>query len=996
MKALIKFNNVDSNYLQQEAQTLKLIKTHLTKIKSLSPNKIANFWKTSNKQNFLLIGPHNSGKKTLLHNLANYTIDTFNMKNHDCRAAALTHMNIFNIPSKFTTNHSSLATWEKIIKTFAKTQIHGVIVSLNLYDIISQHNPDQYQQISDIIQLLTTKINNPIKIFVIINHLDTIIGFNEFFNDLTQKELNENFGVTLNNTINNHNLNNKLSTGFDKITKYIQEQISYRINKLHTTKEIARCLEFPMQFKNIKSKLLNTLAVIFNLSPGHTINLAGIFFISNRSNGLYNDNLHKITDNVLQNNATKYHAVINQQVFFLHNLFTKNIIANNNTVIKQNKAIKASQITIMLLVSLGLLIAGVTTIHHDLKHLKAINILSTKYQNQLQKFTTENNNNLSTILELQQQHKKMSFHYKQMYLTKINLDFLPYIQEANDNIEQLALITKQTVIIPYLNHTISQPILNATNLNSKVYQYIKIYMDLIYPKKLTISNQVLMSQLFTEQNQQQLLSKIQKIITQEQIAIIPNHAVIKKITELLQTQDNLALIINNMIIKTMGDDNQTMPPRHLQKNNFIEIYSTTLPAIVAEYVQLKKLLNLTIANYDLLLQQAQHKYLDLYNNFWQEYDVANLPTNKIYSINDMNATLLQLNQLITKISNRKKLIIDNTSAFTSDEPAAKIFNAYISKYYNNNSLEHPIFINKLTALNKYIKEMLQQHNPNAFMFNEVRKAFLQQESNIFQHTLTKNTKQNKLFIWLNKFMLQVWNLHIQQAMHHINDVWIQEVYPYYNQIKQQYPLGSQPDLSLASFNKFFGPNGIMEDFYTNYIQPFYNTQQAKWQPKTYLGTKLKFDNTIPEMFIRHQLIKSMYFNNGNLQVAYTITPHPLPHQIKNFELSINQETIDKYSKNNYLNVVWPFTDNNNFTRLAIETVQGKNFSINKSGPWGLFKLLAQAKVTKVNSNQYQLEFDLHEHQIIFTVKTTKKINPLNNNVVQSLRINNNLTAQLKH
>ncbi|WP_353173901.1 type VI secretion system membrane subunit TssM [Acinetobacter rudis] len=167
-----------------------------------------------------------------------------------------------------------------------KQPINGLVLMLSAEDILSANDDKIKQQLQQIrlrLQEMQTSFNTTFPLYIIVNKLDLVSGFNQYFNYLDDQERKKVFGVPLDplseTTAEKINI---MTDEIDRIVGRIQQNIfksvSYN-NQVNDPSDLA--IGFSNEFNKFSHSLKSYLKRLLNLSRYDTdINLAGVYFTS--------------------------------------------------------------------------------------------------------------------------------------------------------------------------------------------------------------------------------------------------------------------------------------------------------------------------------------------------------------------------------------------------------------------------------------------------------------------------------------------------------------------------------------------------------------------------------------------------------------------------------------------------------------------------------------------------------------------------------------------
>jgi type VI secretion system protein ImpL len=1005
--------------------TINVIKLSLKKIKRNCSNNVINIYDNFYKPKLLLLGHNEPGKDSIIQTLSLHANDILTTNNHECRAIINNNQMIFNLPGRLLSYENLIQCWQEIFKTFSKNNpknpFDGIILTLDLQQII--HSPKATKckinlHLQNILQLAGNTLKRKIPIHIVITNMDVLIGFDEFFKDLVTEDLEDIWGIELPITDKIQSLDCYLSQALDNMHRKLEHRLQWKLNSLSSPRDISLAYEFPIQFKATKQFVVNNIKQLASKAVIQKFNFSGVFFISNSQANKKTDYFVKYTKKILAiNSALETNHVQNKSsTFFTKKLFLQDIPKKTKNYIPTKKKLfsyLASSIFIRSS-SLLLILASILSLFlltKDFSNIKEINNKLFNYRIQLNELS-KSSQPLPEIIKLLDILDNIDTQFATLTSKQVMLYFFPNNMNVQSNLAVLHNRTNQNILFPFIKKEIENELKLAISANntSKTFTTIKAYLML---NNLTNFDQqylvnkilkILGNNPYLETNN---ISRLKPIIQQALIKspmLTLDQTLISKAKKLFNLHPFSDLLYTLFKSYTSEDPIKTtglyatplFVPNYLKSSNFTNNYANIIPHLCQDFIIFYSKLSHPHFNQQSLTKAVQHKYVQEYILYWKTYLASLLPNTKIKNTDSINDVLNRLHTSVQYLDTAIKLIEENTKPLFNDSHAANLFNHLIANKLqpdkNLQQLADGSFTIILNKIYNYYRKLKHSPNQRELIFIEIRKSFDLQE-NIFDSILVKKpSKVYSLNNWLYEFGRSLWEHHIAQSEQHIQNVWQKDIYPtFIKNFKNKYPFNKQAktESSLEDFTNFFSPKGKLANFYLNYIKPFYYTNQAKWSRVSKNNSEFNFAEIIPEIFIKSQIIQTMYFRDNKLSVAFSLTPIKIEPIIKKVELVINnQKMIYKHNRQTTLPLEWPFESQT--IHLMSETVSHQQTSAIFNSDWGVFKLLDKASISLINKNQYRLLFKLNNNQIAFSVAFNKQIHPLIKDVTENFKPPKNL------
>lgn len=249
---------------------------------------------------YLVIGEEQSKKASILRNSGldfpvniNYKDSEYNDNRDDMTSFRwfFAEESVFiNVPSSYvSTDKDRLekVVWSEFLRLFKKERwrkpVNGIILTINIEKFYS----DSEEELREYAKVLRARFDelskaffSKIPIYVLISGLESVDGFYEYFNTLTDEEKREILGITFDENLVNIN-ENTIATKFSLLQKRLE---SDRIDKLYREFDVdsrAKAYFFDDKLRELMQKITKFNAQLFSKTRFHApLMLRGIYFTS--------------------------------------------------------------------------------------------------------------------------------------------------------------------------------------------------------------------------------------------------------------------------------------------------------------------------------------------------------------------------------------------------------------------------------------------------------------------------------------------------------------------------------------------------------------------------------------------------------------------------------------------------------------------------------------------------------------------------------------------
>jgi type VI secretion system protein ImpL len=215
----------------------------------------------------------------------------------------------------------------------------------------------------------------------------------------------------------------------------------------------------------------------------------------------------------------------------------------------------------------------------------------------------------------------------------------------------------------------------------------------------------------------------------------------------------------------------------------------------------------------------------------------------------------------------------------------------------------------------------------------------------------------------------------------IQDAWRSQVVPKCREmLSNRFPLvrNSTEDINVSDFARFFGPDGVMDRFFKEFIRPAVNTSSRPWEWSGQVPVGISRRSL--KLFESAAKIKDAYFPVGSLvpSVVFEVEPVKLDTHWAQVTFEIgDQKLLYRHDRPRRYRFEWP-TPRRSSARVGFTPISGEAMpaSISASGDWALFHLLDQSKVSVGSSpDRFEVGFAVDGFGAEFRIYAASTINP---------------------
>jgi len=228
----------------------------------------------------------------------------------------------------------------------------------------------------------------------------------------------------------------------------------------------------------------------------------------------------------------------------------------------------------------------------------------------------------------------------------------------------------------------------------------------------------------------------------------------------------------------------------------------------------------------------------------------------------------------------------------------------------------------------------------------------------------------------DKFFTQIadqsWRVILLAAKIDLQAVWQENVYRSFNvDLAGKYPFNLQAgeEVTLAEFQKFFGPQGDFDHFFNENLRVFVNANTS--QPILIDGQSLDVSSEFVRQLASVRTIRDIFFNaDGVPTLNYTVEPISMSGNISRAVLNLEGQLVPySHGPTTPKSILWPnaLSSSQDISRLSLSR-QGDSQTLNFQGLWSSFRLFDKAEVTEATAESVDVNFQIGNSRIKYRLR----------------------------
>jgi len=904
---------------------------------------------------YLLIGPEDAGKTTLLANAGIHYILQKHIQSNDLHHPVTTEncdwwvtreASIIDVPGKYVSNENPVyaTLWMFFLRLMKKHRgkgaIDGIIIALPSREMMEVMDNKLFQRVLDLQKLFS----RPIHCQLVITKCDLLTGFTAFFAETSREESTQAFGVSLPVAKNGEAMLDAFSTRFNALIKKLNQQLLSRLHQERNPIARTAIKDFPLQVERIKTFTTDFIKKLSAISLDVSLN--GVYLTSafqpeleTHSNIEHSSSL----DVQLFEKAIPHSRAYFIKQFFMHGIHPSPITPPSHF---HWKTISAYALSLTLVIASAILF-----------------------------------------------RLYFPFGIKQTY-------------QARNNTHATEQVATQTISLPEIKQYLEESLQNPVNRKADdVYATLKSYLMMgdathFNGAYITSTLQHILTPSMSENVKISLHAPFKPMMldakkiqdTRQYLIALPA----SKLSYLILKNLDGNTVESDIAIAHSPSGIPVFANQHIASRIPLlftaKLFNTVLTQQVATAIQETYTGNWILGNTvspnnnananPLLAEELRIQYITEYIATWENL----LDTIRLSKPSDLAATDAMIVSMIgnpSPLLHLLKTIHDNTNfeAINVSSPRLQSINTLVDNTNDTQQTLYSIFAS-MQSLHQYLQSILLANDRKQAAFNAISSRMLSRgkPDAITQLRVIAETCPTPIRQWLVKITDTSWNYLMQEAGQYLDISWNEKVIPYYkNDIAGRYPFSTNTDqeVNLEKFTQFFGNTGTILAFYNTYLQPLVDTSSADWHWKLIDGKPLPFSVETLRQIQYAMRIHHSFFPRGDnkLYVQFALQPYKFSKQVKSVTININDKEIIDTTDSGQTHL-FTLQDNHPGSMSSIRLTFDNAEVINRhfNGHWGWLKLLNQSFESVLTKKESLINLSMNEYPAKYILSSDHQVN----------------------
>ncbi|MDR9751375.1 type VI secretion system membrane subunit TssM [Pseudomonas sp. SZMC_28357] len=208
-------------------------------------------------------------------------------------------------------------------------------------------------------------------------------------------------------------------------------------------------------------------------------------------------------------------------------------------------------------------------------------------------------------------------------------------------------------------------------------------------------------------------------------------------------------------------------------------------------------------------------------------------------------------------------------------------------------------------------------------------------------------------------------------------------------IDGRYPVvrNASRDITADDFGKFFGPGGVMDDFFSKNLVPYVDMSSNPWRARAAGSGSVSLSQDVINQFQRAARLRDMFFVNGARQpsLRFDLKALSADPALSKVTLDIDGQAVvyEAGVTANFTPIVLPSGKGGDRVQLQTEPPLASDLS--SDGPWAWLHVLDRGTVKGGQGERYQVAFTLDGRAVQYELRASSVINPFRRDALEQFR-----------
>jgi type VI secretion system protein ImpL len=230
----------------------------------------------------------------------------------------------------------------------------------------------------------------------------------------------------------------------------------------------------------------------------------------------------------------------------------------------------------------------------------------------------------------------------------------------------------------------------------------------------------------------------------------------------------------------------------------------------------------------------------------------------------------------------------------------------------------------------------------------------------------------------------------------IDSLWTAMTGPFCSRaIAGRYPLvrGAAQEVTPDDFGRFFGPGGLMDDFFQKNLQAYVDTGGAHWRWRVVNGVSLGLGQDVLDGFQRAAVIRDRFFAAGGRQASmrFDLKVLSLDPDIAKLNLDIDGQVLAYAPGGAARAASFQLPSGKGVNQVRFELTPASATELKTEGPWAWLRMLDKGVLEPApQAERFKLGYDFDGRKVVFDLVANSVNNPFRRDAIEQFRCREHL------
>ncbi|MYM35749.1 type VI secretion system membrane subunit TssM, partial [Duganella sp. FT94W] len=207
-------------------------------------------------------------------------------------------------------------------------------------------------------------------------------------------------------------------------------------------------------------------------------------------------------------------------------------------------------------------------------------------------------------------------------------------------------------------------------------------------------------------------------------------------------------------------------------------------------------------------------------------------------------------------------------------------------------------------------------------------------------------------------------------------------------IAGRYPLArdSARDATADDFGKFFGPGGLMDDFFSKNLAPFVDMSGGQWRWRGAAGAAGVSQEAL-DQFQRGARLRDMFFGAGGRQpsLRFDLKAAGADPAFSTLTLEIDGQPLVARAGQAPPAAPMLLASGKGNGQVRFDAVPALRGEARTEGPWAWLRMIDRGTLEPLQGERFRLTFDLEGRKAVYELTASSVINPFRRDALERFR-----------